>query len=171
MNKWIAAINYLPRYITIVLFVLFLSCVSLAQSGESVSDSRQTSQGELKIVKDAGAGQVTAIKLNDRTIFEPNDYYDAGRIWRVFPENKPKLFLVELTNGSVACAAKYTIVDLSSKLATATEEFGNCGDAPLVVYNKRFLTVTFPAGSRRDTYKRGVKQVWQYTNQRLRKLK
>lgn len=171
MNKWIAATSYLPRCITIILFVFFLSCVSLAQSSELVSDSRQTSQGDLEIVKNADVGQVTAVKLNDKILFEPNNYYDAGRIWKVFPENKPKLFLIELSNGSIACAAKYIIVDLSGKSATATDEFGNCGDAPLVVYGKRFLTVTFPAGGRRDTYKRGVKQVWQYTNQKLRKLK
>lgn len=171
MSKSIIAINFLSQYTVIILFILFFSCISLAQSSESISDSRQTSQGELKIVKEADVGQVTAVKLKDKTVFEPNDYYDAGRIMQVFPKNSPELFLIELTNGSVRCAAKYIIVDLSGKSATTTKEFGNCGDAPVVAYNERFLTVAFTAGSSRDKYERGAKQIWQYRNQKLRKLK
>lgn len=171
MNKPIILVNFLTKYAIIILIVLLLSRISFAQSSQLISDSRQTSQGELKIVKDVYTARISAIMLNEKIVFEPNDYYDAGRIWQVFPKDSPKLFLIELTNGSVICAAKYIIVSLSGKTSAATKEFGNCGDAPTFVYRKQSLTLTFPAGSRRDKYKKGAKQIWRYTNGRLKKIR
>ena len=80
-----------------------------------------------------------------------------------------------MSTGALVCGAKFTIVDLSREGApTATQDFGNCSDAPRVAYRRGALTVTFPAGPRKHdpgTHYVGPGQVWTYSDGRLRQLK
>ncbi|HEV2861556.1 MAG TPA: hypothetical protein VGX48_11150 [Pyrinomonadaceae bacterium] len=147
-----------------------------AQTGEEVMDTAQTPGGELSLVRRREPeGTVTVvIKLGDKVVAEKTasregDAYEGASFAGLYPQGSPRYALVGLSTGALVCGAKFTIVDLSR--GKATEDFGNCSDAPRVSYRRDALTVTFPAGPRKHdpgTHYVGPGQVWSYGNGRLR---
>ena len=150
------------------------------QTGEEVMDTAQTPAGELSLVRRREQeGTVTVvIKLGGRVVAEKTasregDAYESASFAGLYPQGAPRYALVGFSTGALVCGAKFTVVDLSggAARAKATEDFGNCSDAPRVSYRRGALTVTFPAGSgKRDpgTHYVGPGQVWSYSDGRLR---
>jgi hypothetical protein len=132
----------------------------------------------LSLVRRRGADAATIIiKLNGRVVAEKGasadgDAYEGASLRGLYPRNAPRFALVSLSTGALVCGAKFTIVDWSrEEAARVTRDFGNCSDAPRVVYRRGTLTVTFPAGPRKrdpGAHYVGPGQVWSYSNGRLR---
>jgi hypothetical protein len=156
-----------------------------AQAGgasEEVMDTAQTPAGELSLVRrrEREGAAVVVIKLGGRVVAEKGaspegDAYEGASFAGLYPRGAPRYALVGFSTGALVCGAKFTIVDLSrgAAAAKATEDFGNCSDAPRVSYRRGLLTVTFPAGPRRrdpGTHYVGPGQVWSYGGGRLRKV-
>lgn len=152
-----------------------------AQTGgasEVVMETARTPAGELSLVRRREADAATVIiKLNGRVVAEKGasaegDAYDGASLRGLYPRNAPRLALVSLSTGALVCGAKFTIVDWSrEEAARVTRDFGNCSDAPRVVYRGGTLTVTFPAGPRKrdpGAHYVGPGQVWSYSNGLLR---
>lgn len=137
---------------------------------DELIDSVKTSKGELRLVKqieDEDAAQVF-IKLGDQILLEAP--YETADFKKVAGENAPNLFLVFLGTDSLQCIGKFVVVDLS-QAAKVSKEFGNCSDAPQIIYQNQTLTLTFPDGAKDDgKYKIGKKEVWQYRGGQLKKL-
>ncbi len=150
------------------------------QTGEEVMDTAQTPAGELSLVRRREQeGTVTiVIKLGGRTVAEKSasregHAYESASFAGLYPQTAPRYALVGFSTGALVCGAKFTVVDLSGGAAgaKATEDFGNCSDAPRVAYRRGTLTVSFPAGPRKrdpGTHYVGPGQVWSYSNGRLR---
>lgn len=147
--------------------------VGQSNPSEEVTDSVQTGKRKLKIIKVTDGDAVDIrIKLDNKVIKDGTESpYPAGSVFGKYPQKSPSLFLVRLTNDSTACAAGFIIVDLSGKSATASKEFGNCGDSPSAVYRNQSLLITFPAGKSGDVYKKGGREVWQFRHGKLLKTK
>lgn len=157
-----------------------------AQTGraaaEEVMDTAQTQAGELSLVRrrEEEGTVVVVIKLGERVVAEKSasregDAYQGASFAGLYPQAAPRYALVGFSTGALVCGAKFTIVDLSrgAAAATATEDFGNCSDAPRVAYRRGTLLVTFPAGPRKrdpGTHYVGPGQVWSYSDGRLRKV-
>lgn len=148
---------------------------------EEVMDAAQTPAGELSLVRrrEREGAVVIVIKLGGRVIAEKTasregDAYEGASFAGLYPRAAPRYALVGFSTGALVCGAKFTVVDLSREgAAKATEDFGNCSDAPRVVYRRGALTVTFPAGpGKRDpgTHYVGPGQVWSYGDGRLRRI-
>jgi hypothetical protein len=109
-----------------------------------------------------------------KEVSEEGDGYSGASVYGTYPESSPRYVLVGLTTGSLVCAAKFSVVDLSSRArARATADFGNCSDSPRVVYRNGALTITFPAGPRKHdpgTHYVGPGQVWAYRGGRLLRM-
>ncbi len=162
----------------LVLFGLIfcgLSSLAFGQANPSqeISDSVQTTKGKLKIIKVTDGDAVNIkIELDDKVIKDGTESpYLSGSIFGKYPQKSPSIFLVRLTNDSTACAAGFIVIDLSGKSAVASKEFGNCGDSPQAVYRRQSLLVTFPAGKSSDIYKKGAREIWQFSGGKLRKIK
>ncbi len=161
----------------ITLGVILCGVVSLTfgqtNASEEISDSVQTTKGELKVVKVIDGDAVNIkIELDDKVAKDGTESpYLSGTIFGKYPQKSPSLFLVRLTNDSTACAAGFIINDLSGKSATVSKEFGNCGDSPASVYRNQSLLITFPAGKNSDIYKKGEREVWRFRNGKLWKIK
>ncbi len=169
-------------------FLLFaLLCVAgpaaSAQAGgasEEVIETTRTPAGELSLVRRRRGEAVTVvIKLGGRVVAEKEasregDGYRGASVYGVYPQASPRYALVSLETGGLVCGAKFTVVDLSREgAARASEDFGNCSDAPRAAYRRGTLTVTFPAGPRRHdpgTHYVGPRQVWSYADGRLRRV-
>lgn len=173
------------RRAVFVAFVCLLAALhgagaARAQTGEEVMDRAQTPAGELSLVRRREPeGTVTIlIKLGGRVVAEKNasregDAYESASFAGLYPQGSPRYALVGFSTGALVCGAKFTVVDLSggAAAAKATENFGNCSDAPRASYRRGALTVTFPAGTRKrdpGTHYVGPGQVWSYSNGRLR---
>lgn len=138
------------------------------REGELI-DSVKTAKGELRLVKriEDDAPRVY-IELGDRVLHEAP--YQTADFKEIAGGNAPNLFLVFLGMDSLQCIGKFVVVDLS-QAAAASEEFGNCSDAPQIIYQNQTLTMTFPDGTKTDgKYKIGKKEIWQYRGGRLKKL-
>lgn len=144
---------------------------SQTKEGETALAAKQTSSGELELVKFVSDNEAASvyIKLNNKTIKKLN--YESAYIEQSYPQGSPKIFLIGLSTESPVCAVKFVILDLSKGNPNVTEEFGNCGDAPKLGYRNQSLTLDFPAGERGSKYATGKKQIWTYRNGRLKKLK
>lgn len=156
-----------------------------AQTGaaaEDVLDTAQTPAGELRLVRRRGqeGAVVIVIKLGGRVLAEKGasregDAYAGASFAGLYPRDAPRYALVGLSTGALVCGAKFAIVDLSRGAAgaRASEDFGNCSDAPRAAYRRGALTVTFPAGPRKrdpGTHYVGPGQVWSYSGGRLRRV-
>ncbi|MBA4122399.1 MAG: hypothetical protein H0X72_08055 [Acidobacteria bacterium] len=165
----------LRSFILLGLIFCGLSSLAIGQANpsEEISDSVQTAKGKLKIIKVTDGDAVNIkIELDNKVIKDGTESpYVAGSVFGKYPQKSPSLFLVRLTNDSTACAAGFIIIDLSGKSATASKEFGNCGDSPLSVYRNQSLLITFPAGKSGDAYKKGGREVWQFRRGKLSKTK
>jgi len=177
------------RAVLLALAVCLLAAlhgVAPAQTGvaaaEEVVDTAQTPAGELSLVRRREADGVVAvvIKLGGRVLAEKSasregDAYQGASFAGLYPQSAPRYALVGLSTGALVCGAKFTVVDLSGGAAgaRASEDFGNCSDAPRVAYRRGSLTITFPAGpKKRDpgAHYVGPGQVWSYGGGRLRKV-
>jgi hypothetical protein len=148
---------------------------------EEVMDTARTPAGELSLVRrrEREGAVVVVIKLGGRVIAEKTasregDAYESASFAGLYPRAAPRYALVGFSTGALVCGAKFAVVDLSREGgAKATEDFGNCSDAPRVSYRRGALTVTFPAGpKKRDpgTHYVGPGQVWTYGGGRLRRV-
>lgn len=143
-------------------------------------DTARTPAGELTLVRRREGEVVTVvIKLDGRVVAEKRasdegDAYEGASFAGLYPRAAPRYALVGLSTGALVCGAKFTVVDLSREGATkASEDFGNCSDAPRVAYRRGVLTITFPAGRRKrdpGTHYVGPGQVWSYGDGRLRRI-
>jgi hypothetical protein len=88
-----------------------------------------------------------------------------------FPQKGSNLVVFFVGSEAVSCIGQFFIVDVSNKKPLITEKFGNCSNNPHIDYRNQTLTLTFPQGASNDYYKTGDKEVWQYYNGKLRKLK
>jgi hypothetical protein len=149
-------------------------------SSEEVIEKARTRSGELSLARRKRDEAVTLIiRLDGKVVAEKeaseegDAYSDAG-LYGTYPARSPRYALVRLSTGSLVCASKFTIVDLSSGSgARATEDFGNCSDVPRVTYRNDSLTITFPAGPGKHdpgTHYVGPGQVWSYRGGRLRRI-
>ena len=153
-----------------------------AAAAEEVMDTAQTPAGELSLVRRREPEGTVAVvfKLGGRVVAEKSasregDAYQGASFVGLYPQDAPRYALVGLSTGALVCGAKFTVVDFSggSAGARATEDFGNCSDAPRVAYRRGALTVAFPAGPRKHdpgTHYVGPGQVWSYANGRLRRV-
>ncbi|MET0649315.1 MAG: hypothetical protein ABW208_22115 [Pyrinomonadaceae bacterium] len=151
-------------------------------AAEEVMDTAQTPAGELSLVRrrEAEGTVAVVVKLGGRVVAEKSassegDAYQGASFVGLYPQDDPRYALVGLSTGALVCGAKFTIVDFSrgSAGARATEDFGNCSDAPRAAYGRGALTVTFPAGRRKHdpgSHYVGPGQVWSYSNGRLRRV-
>lgn len=148
---------------------------------EEVMDTARTPAGELTLVRRReGEAVIVVIKLNGRVVAEKRasdeegTAYDGASFHGLYPRSAPRYALVSLYTGALVCGAKFTVVDLSrEEAARVSRDFGNCSDAPRVVYRRGALTVTFPAGRRKHdpgTHHVGPGQVWSYSDGRLRRI-
>lgn len=149
---------------------------------EEVMDTAQTPAGELTLVRrrEQEGAVVVVIKLGGRVVAEkiaPRDAtaYESASFAGLYPRAAPRYALVSFTTGALVCGAKFTIVDLSrgAAAARATEDFGNCSDAPRVSYRRGSLTLTFPGGPREwdhSSHYVGPREVWSYGGGRLRRI-
>ncbi len=162
----------------LVFVLILLSAASLAfGQGENSSDSVKTSKGILKVEDDSKTidGLQIAFKslsLNKKLVFQ----YAGGEgefvsIEKYFPQRNPNLIVFFVGAEAVSCIGQFFIVDVSNKKPLITEKFGNCSNNPHIDYCNQTLTLTFPQGASNDYYKTGDKEVWQYYNGKLRKLK
>jgi hypothetical protein len=171
------------RAAVVFIFVALLSVgATRAQtndSSEEVMDTAQTPAGELILARRrTSEGTTILIKLFGRVVAEKEasregDAYSSALIYGLYPKASPRFAVITLSIGALVCAAKFTIVDWSRKeAARVSEDFGNCSDVPHAVYRGDTLTLTFPAGPREhdtNTYYVGPRQVWTYSNGRLRR--
>lgn len=129
----------------LVFVLILLSAASLAfGQGKNSSDSVKTSKGILKIEDDS--------KTIDglQTPFKSLSFFVGAE--------------------AVSCIGQFFIVDVSDKKPLMTEKFGNCGNNPRITYRSQTLTVTFLPGKANDYYKAGNKEVWQYSNGKLKQV-
>jgi hypothetical protein len=147
---------------------------------EEVMDTARTPAGELTLVRRREGEAVTVvIKLDGRVVAEKTasregDAYESASFAGLYPRTAPRYALVGFSTGALVCGAKFTVVDLSREgAAKATEDFGNCSDAPRASYRRGVLTVAFPAGPGKHdpgSHYVGPGQVWSYGNGRLRRI-
>lgn len=141
------------------------------KESETVLTAQKTARGNLELVKSVSgdAAAVVFIKLNGKNIKELN--YVSAYVEQSYPQSSPKIFLVGLSTESLVCAVKFVILDLSKNRPKISEEFGNCSDAPKLIYRNQSLTLDFPMGRRGSKYTIGKKQIWIYRDGQLKKLK
>jgi len=138
-----------------------------AQSIETV----KTRAGNLTLTRSEDDG--FKVKIRNKVLFESQAEF--GTVEGKYPRANPKLILLNIGDGALACAGHFYIVDVSKNKPAITGAFGNCNTAPKILYKNQTLTVKFPDGSKipaedSGAYRYGAAQTWNYRNGKLRKL-
>lgn len=150
----------------LLLFICYVAVYSInfAQSIETVA----TNAGELTLER--SEDWLFQVKLGERVLFEST--VKTGEVQAKFPQNKPTLVVLGISEQALACAGYSYVVDVSGRKPKMTEAFGNCNPAPKISYRNRTITIKFPDGRRdRGAYKYGAAETWQYANGKLKRIR
>lgn len=169
--------NIKSKLYALVFVLIFSSLTNLAFAQEKSSrESVETSKGVLKIEDDAKIidGSETAFKslsLDKKLVFKyVSSEGEFVSIEKYFPQKSPNLIIFFVGAEAVACIGQFFIVDVSGKKPQMTERIGNCSNNPRIIYRNQTLTITFPPGRANGYYKAGNREVWQYSNEKLKRV-
>ena len=157
-----------------LVFILLLPVILLPISVIS-QDSVKTSKGTLEIRESESEPETAkSLYLNNKKIFpEFTSAADFAMIEKSFPTKNPTLILINVGDGALVCGQKFMLLDVSGKKPFLSKKFGNCGAIQKTIYKNGVLTIYFPQGGEPDpgTYYVGKREIWQYLNRKLTKMK
>lgn len=161
----------------LVLAVILLIPVSvLLGQKKGTSDSVKTAKGVLKIEDDTktidnSPVEFKSLSLDKKLVFRRvNTEGEFVSIENYFPRKNPNLIVFFVGAEAVSCIGQFFIVDVSGRKPIITERFGNCSNNPQITARNQTLTVTFPPGIAVDYYKAGNKEIWRYSNGKLKQI-